>query len=83
VLPGWRETDLFTARERAALELAEGVTLVADRHLDDATYEQPRTALTDDEIALVIWAAITINAFNRVSVLSQHPIRAPRSETRS
>lgn len=75
VLPAWRELDLFTPRERAALELTEAVTLVADQHPDDATYERARTALTDDEVSLVIWAAIAINAFNRVSILSQHPVR--------
>lgn len=76
VLPGWRETDLFAPRERAALELAEAVTLVPQQHPDNATYEQARAVLTDDEVALVIWAAITINAFNRVSILSHHPVRA-------
>lgn len=78
VLAGWRDTDLFTPRERAALELAEVVTLLAQQHPDDATYARARTALTDDEVALVIWTAITINAFNRVSVLSQHPVRHRR-----
>lgn len=82
VLPGWRDTELFTARERAALELSEAVTLVADQRLDDATYARARTALTDDEVSLVLWAAITINAFNRVSILSRHPLRSPR-RTRS
>ncbi|WP_338597989.1 carboxymuconolactone decarboxylase family protein [Saccharopolyspora sp. SCSIO 74807] len=76
VLPGWRETELFTPRERAALELAEAVTLVAAQHLDDADYERARTLLSDDEVSLVTWAAITINAFNRVSVFSRHPVRA-------
>ncbi|WP_243789736.1 carboxymuconolactone decarboxylase family protein [Saccharopolyspora gloriosae] len=75
VLPGWRDTDLFGPRERAALELTEAVTLVAGRHPDDAAYARAREALTDEEVSLVIWAAITINAFNRVSILSQHPVR--------
>lgn len=74
VLPGWRDTDLFTPRERAALELAEAVTLVAEQHPDDANYTHARTVLSDDEVSLVIWPAITINAFNRVSILSGHPI---------
>lgn len=81
VLPGWRDTDLFTAREQAALELTEAVTLVACRHPDDTAYAQARTVLSDDEVSLVIWAAITINAFNRVSILSQHPIRRRRAPT--
>lgn len=75
VLPGWRDADLFTPREQAALELTESVTLVAQQHPDGATYARARTHLSDDETALVTWAAITINAFNRVSLMSRHPVR--------
>lgn len=74
VLPGWRDTSLFGARERAALEIAEAVTLVAERHLDDAGYERARAGLSDEEVSLLTWAAITINAFNRVSIMSRHPV---------
>ncbi|MHA6804073.1 carboxymuconolactone decarboxylase family protein [Salinifilum ghardaiensis] len=76
VLPGWRDTELFTPRERAALELTEAVTLVAQQHPDDADCARARTVLTDDEVSLVAWAAVAINAFNRVSILSHHPVRA-------
>lgn len=34
------------------------------------------TELFTGQISAVIWAAITINAFNRVSVMSGHPVRA-------
>lgn len=74
VLPGWRDTSLFGARERAALEIAEAVTLVADHHLDDAGYQRARVDLSDEEVSLLSWAAITINAFNRVSIMSRHPV---------
>jgi hypothetical protein len=30
--------------------------------------------LTDDELSAVIWIAMAINAFNRVSILSRHPV---------
>jgi AhpD family alkylhydroperoxidase len=79
VLPAWRETDLFSDKERAALELTEAVTLVADQHPDDAALARVRTILSDDEASVVTWAAITINAFNRVSILSGHPVRPRRS----
>ncbi|MFD7684777.1 carboxymuconolactone decarboxylase family protein, partial [Streptomyces sp. NPDC060187] len=38
-------------------------------------YAAARRVLSDDAISAVIWVAITINAFNRVSVLSRHPVR--------
>jgi AhpD family alkylhydroperoxidase len=75
VLPAWRDTGLFTPRERAALALAEATTSPADAAAQEDAYESAREALTDDEISAVIWVAITINAFNRVSILSKHPVR--------
>jgi AhpD family alkylhydroperoxidase len=81
VLPAWRETALFSDLECAALEIAEAVTLVADAHLDNANYARVREHLSDNQVSLLTWAAIIINAFNRVSILSRHPI-APRDTAR-
>ncbi|MDK0517765.1 carboxymuconolactone decarboxylase family protein [Streptomyces sp. ML-6] len=75
VLAAWRDTELFTARERAALALAEATTEPANALAQEHAYAEARRALTDDEISAVIWVAITINAFNRVSILSKHPVR--------
>lgn len=75
VLPAWRDTELFTPRERAALALAEATTSPADAAVLEDAYASAREALTDDEISAVVWVAITINAFNRVSILSKHPVR--------
>lgn len=74
VLPGWRETALFNDKERAALEIAEAVTLVADQHLSDEEYARARKCLSDDQVSILIWAATLINTFNRISILSRHPI---------
>ncbi|MGY5036671.1 carboxymuconolactone decarboxylase family protein [Streptomyces sp. 900116325] len=75
VLAAWRDTELFTARERAALALAEAATEPANAAVQESACEAARRALTDDEISAAIWVAITINAFNRVSVMSKHPVR--------
>ncbi|MFE0643829.1 carboxymuconolactone decarboxylase family protein [Streptomyces sp. NPDC058877] len=75
VLAAWRDTELFTERERAALGLAEATTDPADARAQDRAYADARRSLTDDEISAVIWVAIAINAFNRVSILSKHPVR--------
>ncbi|MFD7963311.1 carboxymuconolactone decarboxylase family protein [Streptomyces zaomyceticus] len=79
VLPAWRDTELFTPRERAVLALAEATTDPADSLAQDRAYELAREVLNDDEISAVIWVAITINAFNRVSILSRHPVREVRA----
>ncbi|MGW2419638.1 carboxymuconolactone decarboxylase family protein [Streptomyces sp. NPDC001709] len=78
VLAAWRDTELFTPAERAALALAESTTAAADADAQDAAYAAARDVLTDDQIAAVIWVAVTINAFNRVSIMSGHPVRPER-----
>ena len=78
VLPAWRDTTLFSEKERAALTLAEAITNISDAHARDREGAQARRHLTSDEFSAVSWLAITMNAFNRVSIVSQHPVRADR-----
>ncbi|MFD5254555.1 carboxymuconolactone decarboxylase family protein [Streptomyces bobili] len=75
VLAAWRDTELFSPLERAALALAEATTFPADVAAQEAAYADARQALTEDQISAVIWVAVAINAFNRVSVMSKHPVR--------
>ncbi|MFF8807618.1 carboxymuconolactone decarboxylase family protein [Streptomyces omiyaensis] len=75
VLAAWRDTEVFTPRERAALALAEATTHPSDAEAQDRAYAEGRRVLDDAALSAVIWAAITINAFNRVSILSKHPVR--------
>jgi AhpD family alkylhydroperoxidase len=71
----WRDTELFDVRERAALRLAEITTTLPDHDTAEREYARARKVLTDDELSAVIWVATAINAFNRVSILSRHPVR--------
>ena len=74
VLSAWRESGMFTQVEQSALKIAEAVTRVSERHLTDDEYDLLREDLTDDQLALLIYAASMINAFNRISILSHHPV---------
>ena len=74
VLAAWRDTEMFTGTERAALALAEATTDPTNADAQESAYEAARQVLTEDQISAVIWVAITINAFNRVSILSGHPV---------
>ncbi|MET9912664.1 carboxymuconolactone decarboxylase family protein [Streptomyces sp. NPDC006476] len=74
VLAAWRDTEVFTEQERAALALAEVTTDPTDADAQDSAYEGARQILSEDQISAVIWVAVTINAFNRVSILSKHPV---------
>ncbi|AOP49035.1 carboxymuconolactone decarboxylase family protein [Streptomyces lydicus] len=76
VLAAWRDTELFTEREQAALALAEVTTEPANAVAQERAYACARQVLDDDEISAVIWVAIAINAFNRVSILSKHRVTA-------
>jgi AhpD family alkylhydroperoxidase len=71
----WRDTELFTEHEQAALRLAEITTTLPDHDTAEREYARAREVLTDDELSAVIWVATAINAFNRVSILSRHPVR--------
>ncbi|WJL96630.1 carboxymuconolactone decarboxylase family protein [Microbacterium sp. ET2] len=75
LLPAWRDTSVFTEREKAVLAVAEASTSLplADRSV--AELSAARAALGDDAFAAAEWVAVAINAFNRVSVLSEHPVR--------
>ncbi|MFE0549021.1 carboxymuconolactone decarboxylase family protein [Streptomyces pilosus] len=74
VLSAWRDTGLFTASERAALALAEATTDPVNAATQTAAYEDARQVLCEDQISVAIWVAVTINAFNRVSIMSKHPV---------
>jgi AhpD family alkylhydroperoxidase len=78
VLPAWRDTALFTAKERAALALTESITELPDHRTSEHAEAYAREHLTADEFSAVSWLAITINAFNRVSIISHHPVRQDR-----
>lgn len=74
VLSAWRETSLFSDRERAALQLAESVTKVADDQVPDNVYAAVAETLSEDDIAGVAWLTITMNAFNRIAITSRYPV---------
>ncbi|MBT2533445.1 carboxymuconolactone decarboxylase family protein [Arthrobacter sp. ISL-48] len=78
VLPAWRETALFTEKERAFLALAESVTELPDHCFREQDEASAREHLSADEFSAVNWLAITMNAFNRVSIVSHHPVRRHR-----
>ncbi|HCB59618.1 MAG TPA: carboxymuconolactone decarboxylase [Arthrobacter bacterium] len=75
VLPAWRRTDLFSVLERAALTVAEAVTDLPDEEELVEELSAARTMLSDEQYSALSWVAVVINAFNRVSIISRHPVR--------
>ncbi len=78
VLSAWRESPLYTDRERAALAWTESVTLVSQTNVPDDVYEQVRGSFSDEEIVKLTMLVATINAWNRIAVSFRfiHPVKA-------
>lgn len=75
LLAAWRETDLFDELEHAALELAEMITDLPHAEERLAIEYRVRESLSDAEFATVSWVAVAMNAMNRLSIVSRHPVR--------
>jgi AhpD family alkylhydroperoxidase len=83
LLDAWRESPLYSERERAALAWTEAVTLVAQTHVPDAVFEEVLRHFTEAELARLTLVVATINAWNRVAISfrSVHPTRAAHAAT--
>ncbi|GAA3925076.1 carboxymuconolactone decarboxylase family protein [Microbacterium soli] len=75
LLPAWRESGLYTERERAVLAVAEAATRLPLSEESKADLAGARSELGDAAFAAAEWVALTINTFNRISILSEHPVR--------
>ncbi|MFE1594388.1 carboxymuconolactone decarboxylase family protein [Nocardia sp. NPDC058705] len=74
LVAAWRETNVFTEAERAALALTEEATRTADGgHVSDDTFDQVRKHYDDDQIAALIAAIALINAWNRLNAIAHTP----------
>ena len=78
LLDAWRDSPLYTDRERAALAWTEAVTLVAQTHVPDAVYDDARNYFDDEELVQLTLRVATINVWNRIatSFRSVHPVEA-------
>ena len=68
LLSAWREAPVYSARERAALEWVEAITLVTQGHVSDAAFETVRNQFTEKEIVDLTAAAVAINSWNRIAI---------------
>ena len=68
LLDAWREVDLYTDRERAALEWTEAVTRVADGHVPDEAFRAAREKFSEQELVDLTLAIVAINGWNRLAI---------------
>jgi AhpD family alkylhydroperoxidase len=68
LLDAWREVDLYSDRERAALEWTEAVTRVFDGHVPDHVFEAARAHFSEQELVDLTLAVVAINGWNRLAI---------------
>ncbi|HUR74017.1 MAG TPA: carboxymuconolactone decarboxylase family protein [Sporichthya sp.] len=75
LIAAWRETDLFSATERTALELTETLTRLAEtRDLPEALYDRALQVFNEQQYAAIVHNIAMINVWNRLSVASHKPL---------
>ncbi|AYG61634.1 carboxymuconolactone decarboxylase family protein [Rhizobium jaguaris] len=67
-IAAWRESNLFSPRERAALAWTEAVTKMPEGGIPDELYERVRGQLSEKEVSDLTFQIMAINAWNRASV---------------
>jgi AhpD family alkylhydroperoxidase len=70
-LAAWRDTPLFTDRERAALALTEAVTFLTDGYVPDDVYQSAAQQFDETELAHLLWTIAAINVWNRMAVATR------------
>lgn len=68
LLSAWRESPLYSPRERGALEWTEALTLVAEEQVPDSVYDAVRPHFTENELVKLTLAIGTINVWNRFAI---------------
>lgn len=76
LLDAWRESPLYSDRERAALGWTEALTRVADTHAPDEDYARLSAEFSEEEQVKLTLLICTINAWNRIAIgfRSVHPL---------
>lgn len=72
----WRESNLFTAQERAAFEWTEALTQSGDHgqlHVSDALYESMLDHFSETELSDLTFRVAAINGWNRMSIAFRNP----------
>ena len=77
----WKESPLFSERERAAFAWTEAVTRIADGGVSDELYEKTLKHFSEEELTKLTVAVGMINIWNRISVSfhALHPMPAAKA----
>ncbi|MFE0022385.1 carboxymuconolactone decarboxylase family protein [Amycolatopsis sp. NPDC059021] len=75
MIAAWREATVFTEAERAALELTEQGTRIADAAggVSDEVWANAAKHYDEDQLVALVSLIALINAYNRLNVINQQP----------
>src|SRR5580698_4016902 len=75
LVAAWREATVFTDAERAALELAEQGTRIADAAggVSDEAWAAAAKHYDDDQLGALVSLIALINVYNRINVITRQP----------
>ncbi|TDT40748.1 AhpD family alkylhydroperoxidase [Streptomyces sp. BK208] len=75
LVAAWREATVFTDAERAALELTEQGTRIADASggVTDEAWANAAKYYDEEQLTALVGLIALINAYNRVNVITQQP----------
>lgn len=77
LISAWREaTKFFTEEEQVVLAMTEEITLIHQKGLSEHTYQKASGFFTETQIAQILMAIVTINAWNRIAVSTHLEIDA-------
>jgi AhpD family alkylhydroperoxidase len=78
LLNAWRESPLYTDRERAALAWTEALTLISETHAPDDLYDELRKHFNEKDAVNLTALIGLINTWNRIAIgfRSVHPVKA-------
>ncbi|GHH44870.1 carboxymuconolactone decarboxylase family protein [Streptomyces candidus] len=78
LVAAWREATVFTEAERAALELAEQGTRVADAHggVDDGAWELAAKHYDQEQLTALVLLISFMNTANRLNIITRQPAGA-------
>jgi len=68
LLSAWRESSLYSERERAALAWTEALTAIANTHAPDPVFEEARAHFNDEELVNLSLLICQINSWNRLAI---------------
>jgi AhpD family alkylhydroperoxidase len=76
LLDAWRESPLYSDRERAALAWTEALTLVSETHAPDNVYQELQRQFAEEEQVKLTLLIVAINGWNRIQVgfRAVHPV---------